>query len=415
MDSNHNDEIMILRHNQFFTTLERLLELPATEVKATLNQAAQLVAEVLGADKVDIFLYEEQGETLVALGNSNTPMGRHQRAIGMDRLPIANGGRTVEVFLTGTPYLTGHADQDPGELLGIKAGLGVTSEVMTPLQVKTRNRGVLAVASARPEFFSQHDVHFLQTVSRWMGIIIERTELVEQIKQEAERRGKQRAAEELLTVMAHDLRNYLTPLRGRIDLLERRARREGREADARDASASSHTLRLLERLIADLLDVARLEQGILTLNTQPLNLVSLLQEVVVAFHTTEKPIHVQAPPEVVLSADPDRLRQVIENVLANAVKYAPKHTPIQVEIQIEQREAAHWALLTITNQGEDFPPEMLDTLLQPFVKGTTSTGLGLGLYLAKNIAEAHGGTLTLASQAEQEIQTQLALPLESTF
>src|SRR5438105_3362464 len=104
------------RQDRLLTILEGLLELPATEVKATLDQATSLIAEVLAADKVDAFFHDPASDTLVALGTSDTPMGRQQRAIGMDRLPLANGGRTVEVFLMGTSYLSGHVDRDPEEL-----------------------------------------------------------------------------------------------------------------------------------------------------------------------------------------------------------------------------------------------------------------------------------------------------------
>lgn len=406
------DDITHQQQDRLLTTLERLLELPATEVDPTLNRMAQLVEEVFSADKVDIFFYDPTNETLVSLGISDTPMGRHQQAIGMDRLPIANRGRIVEVFLHGTSYRTGHADQDADELVGIKVGLGIVSQMATVFQVQAKHRGVLVAASATPEFFSQHDLHFLKAVARWVGIVIDRAELVEQVRQDAVAQGRRRAAEELLTVMAHDLRNYLTPLKGRLSLLERRAQREGREQDMYDARASSHTLDLLERVIADLLDVARLNQGLFAITPQPMNLVDLVQNVVAAFRTAETSIDVQVPEEVVLCADPDRLRQVIENLLANAVKYASKHTPISVEVHTEQRAESPWAHLKISNQGPGLPPESLDALFHPFVTGTRSIGLGLGLYLAKKIAEAHAGTLTISSPESKGVQVMLSLPLE---
>src|SRR5438045_8078909 len=147
MVSMQNKDAASQRQDRLLTTLERLLELPATEVNTTLNQAAQLVAEVLAADKVDVFFHESANETLVALGTSDTPLGRRQRAIGMDRLPLANGGCTVEVFLSGTSYLTGHADQDPDELVGIKVGLGVRSQIGAVFQVHTQHPGVRLAAS----------------------------------------------------------------------------------------------------------------------------------------------------------------------------------------------------------------------------------------------------------------------------
>lgn len=143
-----------------------------------------------------------------------------------------------------------------------------------------------------------------------------------------------------------------------------------------------------------------------------MNLVDLVQNVVAAFRTAETSIDVQVPEEVVLCADPDRLRQVIENLLANAVKYASKHTPISVEVHTEQRAESPWAHLKISNQGPGLPPESLDALFHPFVTGTRSIGLGLGLYLAKKIAEAHAGTLTISSPESKGVQVMLSLPLE---
>ena len=136
------------RQDRLLTTLEGLLELPTTEVKVTLDQATSLIAEVLAADKVDLFFHDPASASLVALGTSDTPMGRQQRAIGMDRMPFADGGRAVEVFFTGTSYLTGHADQDPDVLVGVKVGLGVKSMIVTVFEAKTLRRGVLYAASS---------------------------------------------------------------------------------------------------------------------------------------------------------------------------------------------------------------------------------------------------------------------------
>jgi two-component system, OmpR family, sensor kinase len=400
------------RQDRLLAILEGLLDLPATDVKATLNQATSLVAEVLAADKVDVFFYDWASETLVALGTSDTPLGRKQRAIGMDRLPLANRGRTVEVFLTGTSYLTHHADQDPEEIMGVKVGLEVKSEIAAVFEAKTLRRGVLLAVSSAPEYFSEQDLHFLEAIARWMGMVIHRAELMERMKREAVEQGRNLATEEVLTVIAHDLGNYLTPLRGRIERLERRACREEREQDIHDVRAVNHTLGLLERVIADLLDVARLHQGIFAINAQHMKLMELVQEVVSAFRTAERPIHVHTSVEVVFSADPDRLRQLLENVLANAVKYAPKQTPISVEVHIERRKDEPWMILTVSNQGPGLPPERLATHFHPFVASSQSTGLGLGLYLANRIAAAHGGTLTIDSTAGQGMQVTLALPVE---
>jgi two-component system, OmpR family, sensor kinase len=412
MDVVQNNENVAQRQDQLLMMLERLLELPAIEVDTTLKQTSQMVAEVLAADKVDIFFYEAANETLVALGTSDTPMGRRQHAIGMDRLPLANGGRVVEVFLSGNSYFTGHADQDSDELVGIKVGLGVKSQMGTVFQVRAQHQGVLLVASGTSDYFSQQDLRFLEAVARWIGIVIDRAQIVEQMRHEAVEQGRRLAAEELLTIMAHDLRNYLTPMKGRIEMLERRARRDGREQDIRDTKATLHTLSLLERVITDLLDVARLNEGIFVITPASMNLVHLIREVVVAFEAAERPIYVHAPAEVVLSVDPARLRQLLENLLANAVTYAPRQTPVTVEVHIDRRADGPWVILTVSNEGPGLPPERLAALVHPFIAGSQSIGLGLGLYLVKRITEAHGGTLTLESPGGHGVQATIALPVE---
>jgi signal transduction histidine kinase len=290
--------------------------------------------------------------------------------------------------------------------------VGMQSEIATIFQVGTQHRGVLLASSSRPEFFSEQDLHFLEAVARWVGIMIHRAELVKRMRQEAVEQGRRLAAEELLTIMAHDLRNYLTPLRGRLELIEQRAHREGREQDMHDIIAASNTFHLLERLISDLLDVARLNQGIFTIHPQRMNLARLVYEVVPAFSGPETPIYVHTPQEVVLSGDPDRLRQVLENLLANAIKYAPKYTPITVQVGRERRMDGPWILLTVSNAGPGIPPEMSAQFLRPFTAGMTSTGLGLGLYLANRIAEAHYGTLSVDSPSGQGVQVTLGLPVE---
>ena len=108
--------------DRFPTTLEQLLAIRSTELDEALDQVADLVASALAADKIDALLYDPTSESLVAGGTSRTPMGRKQHAIGMDRLPLANGGPTVEVFKTGVSRLTGRADQDPSELRGLRKG-----------------------------------------------------------------------------------------------------------------------------------------------------------------------------------------------------------------------------------------------------------------------------------------------------
>jgi DNA-binding CsgD family transcriptional regulator len=179
-------------------TLERLLALDAIDLEGALNEAAQVVAEALDADKVDAFVYEAKSECLVARGTSDTPMGRRQIALGLNRLPLADGGRAATVYRTGEPHVDGHVDQDSVEVEGIKKCLGVRSAILTPLTVNGDRCGVVSAVSASPERFSEDDVSFVQAVARWLALIVHRAELVQELVGYAELRGRREVLMQLL-------------------------------------------------------------------------------------------------------------------------------------------------------------------------------------------------------------------------
>src|SRR5215213_3380230 len=135
-------------------TLEQLLEIPVSDLEMALTQSCNLVAETLRADKVDAFLYDAAKDSLVALGTSTQPMSALQKKLGLDVLPISNGGRVVHVFQTGQTFVTGHLDRDPEELRGPKFALNIRSKVGVPLEVGGRRRGMMMIASHQPEYFS---------------------------------------------------------------------------------------------------------------------------------------------------------------------------------------------------------------------------------------------------------------------
>lgn len=180
MDAAHDLNQTDARREKLLPTLERLLAIEAADLRGALDQAADLLAEALGVEKIDVSLHDpsiDTLDTLVALGISATPMGRRQQEIGMDRLPVANGGRVVEVYQTGEPYLTGRADEDPGVLPGFTRGLGIRSFLLAPLDIAGERRGVLQAASSRVDAFTDEDLRFVEAVARWVGMVAHRGEL----------------------------------------------------------------------------------------------------------------------------------------------------------------------------------------------------------------------------------------------
>lgn len=402
------------KQDRLLTLLERLLAIEATDLESALTAAADVVAQALGADKTDCFLLDSPRDTLVAVGTSRTAMGRRQRAIGMDRLPLANGGRTVEVFKTNRSHATGRADLDPLELQGVVQALGVRSTLNVPLAVDGQPRGVLTVASERPNYFGERDFRFLESVAHWVGMVAHRAELVPALKAEAAASARRATAEELVTVVAHDLRNQLTPIHGRVERLQRRAGSDGAvrdERELRDLQELARGVGRLERLVADLLDVARLEHGLFALSPRPFDLAGVVREAAEALSTPDVPIRVEGPAKLVLIADADRVRQAVENLLSNAVEHASAGTAVSVDLAREQRDTQEWLAVAVANQGGSIASEALPRLFERYATGSSSRGLGLGLYLSSCIAAAHGGSLAADPSVAGGVCMRLTLPI----
>jgi two-component system, OmpR family, sensor kinase len=391
-------------------TLEKLLEVPSAELETALTHACNAVADALHADKVDAFLYQESKQTLVALGTSTQPLSSLQKKMGLDVLPIANGGRAVHVFQTGHTFVTGRLDEDPEELRGVKVGLKIKSKIGVPLEVGGRRRGMMMIASLNPDFFRPADAQFAESVARWVAMIAHRAELVQEITRNAVEQGRRAVAEELITVLAHDLRNYLSPIRARLHLLRGRSERDQRKDDFRDADLAFAGVERLNRLISDILDVARLDQGIFRVDVQPIDLAGLAREVAKALSTPEHQVVVEAADETIVAADAQRVQQCVENLIANAVQHSPHGAGVNVMVSAERRDDRDWGCLEVQNEGPGIPVELMPRIFERFTAGPGSRGLGLGLYLAQRIAVAHGGELTADSRAGRGARFVLRLP-----
>lgn len=401
------------KHEALLITLQRLLELPTTSVSETLHQSTQLVAAALHAEKVDTFLYDPATESLLAYGTSQTPMGAKEQALGLDQLPLREGGRAAHVYQTGQPYWSGQVQRDPAELPGMKWDLGIKSEILVPLSTDGTPRGVILASSSTPEHFAEEDLHFLEAVTHWIGVLMQRAEMMEQQTREAMAQAHRLAAEEILTEMAHDLGNMLTPIKGRLDLLERRARREGQVGYERELLIIKQSVVRVRRLMTDLLDVSRFRQGLFTLDVQAFNLVEMLDDMASIWSTPQHAIHLHAPEYLLVTADPSRIQQAMENLLSNATTHAEGSTAVQVVVKEEQRDEGPWVAVTVSNQGPPIPPEQLATLFLPFAKGEQSQGMGLGLHLAERIAHAHHGSLTVRTDAGPTTHFVLSWPRTS--
>jgi two-component system, OmpR family, sensor kinase len=392
-------------------TLQQIVELPGVELHESLTSVSTRVAEVLNCEKVDTFLLDEAHQTLFAMGTSETPMGDRQRALGLHSLALANGGRIVQVFESGTSYLEHHADQDPEELAGIVENLAVRSTVSVPLEVNGVRRGVLTAASALPEFFQARDLNFLTITSRWIGMLCHRAELAEHSRKIETEQARRKGADEVITVLAHDLRNHLQPLIGRLQMMRLNIE-NGMPVALSNVGSALASAQRLARLTEDLLDMKRLDEGLFSLRLAPVDLAVLCRETAESLGTGTVPVQASGEQSLVAVVDEERIRQTVENLVSNAIKYSPPGKAVQLRVSADIGQHTSSAVVEVLDSGPGISREVAATLFDRFSFSSDSKGLGLGLYLAHEIARVHSGELGVYTRPAGGTRFKLTLPLD---
>jgi signal transduction histidine kinase len=249
-------------------------------------------------------------------------------------------------------------------------------------------------------------VPILEAAAHWVSLVLHRAELVEQIARAAAEQARRGVAEDLIAALAHDLRNLIAPATARIDLIHRHAAREGLDRYVRQAHEAARALQRMEALISDLLDAARLEQGIFTLRREHVNLAALVEEAAAVLRRDDADIRVQVAEAICADGDPARIRQALENLVMNALQHSPAGVPVILDVSTRRDAAGIWAVVEVRDGGPGIAPEIFSR----FHAGEGSQGLGLGLYLAHGVATAHGGGLAVASAVGAGARFCLSLP-----
>ena len=211
-----------------------------------------------------------------------------------------------------------------------------------------------------------------------------------------------RRKDEFLASLGHELRNPLAPIRTSVSLLAHLYPNAAPVARIRDMV--ERQVRLLTRLVDDLLDVARITSGKIRLQKQLVSLASVMSHVseLCLQAADDKRIHIawQLPPnEVMLNIDYARVVQIYANILSNAVKFTPQGGHVVVRAGID----GHELLVNIRDNGIGLDAETIPRIFRMFeqsktVNGQFSSGLGIGLSLSREFAEMHGGTVEAYSE-----------------
>ncbi len=220
--------------------------------------------------------------------------------------------------------------------------------------------------------------------------------------------------EQFLSVAGHELRTPLTALSLSIDLAARRLEKSGDERLLQHIERAAQQTRRLTDLAREIVDVARLQTAALQLDRTPLDIVGLTRRALDTLQTiaAEQPIHLQKDDEPILvSGDARRLEQVLFNLIGNAITFTGGKGPIEVAL----RQVDGMAEIQVRDHGPGIPAQVLPRIFERFYRvdddRSAREGLGLGLYIAREIVNAHGGHIEARSNLGDGSTFVATLPL----
>jgi signal transduction histidine kinase len=314
-----------------------------------------------------------------------TTLGAVRRELPEALVRIMQGAEPALVGATSGlhAYITGSGDG------------GTRNMIFLPLVSRGQTIGIAAAISREDRPFGSEDLPLFSELARRASISIDNARLYLESQQAV------RAREEVLAIVSHDLRNPLNAVILGASLLQM-SKTMGAD-DLEQVDTISVSAKRMTRLIADLLDVTRLEGGKrLPIEPEPVQVRDLVHECDELFRSQAAAASVSLAHEVAdglpaVNADRHRVMQVLSNLIGNSMKFTPPGGRVTLRVSGRGDEV----LFSIADTGPGIPKENLDDIFSPYwqAKRTERMGAGLGLPIAKGIVEAHGGRIWVESDA----------------
>ena len=418
-----------VEQDQRLLTLSEIAKISVTEPSTeTMLQKllAYLIETLEVADTGVLLLYDPDEEALAV-----------QAAYGYDpakleQVRIAPGeARCGKAFQMGQPELytspesiaaaTANMTQTNVEVIkAATAGLKrPQSAVCIPLISGETKVGVLMLENLHTtNSFTSTNLPFLQTVADLVALSVESALLREDVQSTQALSEANRLKAELISTLAHEMRTPLTSIKGYSTALLMEEISFDSETQREFLRFIDEECDVLQTLIHDLLESSIIDAGLLRLELQPVQLPRLAKTVMddIARRTEIHRFLLDFPERFpIVDADPDRIMQVLRNLLDNSVKYSPDGGLIVVRGEVLEREV----IVSVADQGVGLTPEHVNRLFEKFFRaksllGRHVVGSGLGLPISRTIVESHGGRIWAESQVGEGTKLYFSLPLGET-
>ncbi len=387
---------------EFFARTMKLARVSdLTEIALGLETAAQ---RSFGGLPVSLVVWDARAEVLMPITES-------------ERVQVFYPGHLVEgkAFVRQRPVVSTNLERDEPSNSAWYRKLGVNAVICVPVSVGDRFFGVLGVYGRNPPVFVEDDLMMVKLMADQAAIILETHALLEQTTRLRAREEATRLKDDFLAAAAHDLSNPLTAVVMQAQLIGRRTRRF--PDSPVDQSAIDNLIDLANRLqsfVTDLLDVQRLDSQGLSLSRSEIDLSEIAAEAAQRVLPARHLVRLELQRPVLVNGDPARISRLIDNLLNNAVKYSPDGGEIILRLWSDGNDAH----LTVRDHGigipEDDVPQVFDRFQRARnVEGASLRGVGLGLFICREIVEAHGGSISVTSQVGRGSEFHAVLPVEA--
>ena len=303
---------------------------------------------------------------------------------------------TAELYETLTPELMATSARDSEHLKMLDA-LGPRSMMIIPMVARGRTLGAITfVMSQSDRHYAKKDLKLAEDLAQRIAVAVDNARLF------LEAREAVRTRDDLLGIVSHDLRNPLAVIRMQVaEVLETLPEGDLGVRLKADLGVIDRSASRMERMIHDLLDFASIDAGKLSVDPRPHDVMELVQEVSeslkpVIGKRTVVLVTDGLPAEVKVKCDRGRVLQVFGNLLGNALKFTPPGGTITISARVEDAEVE----FSVRDTGCGIPAGALANIFEKYWQEhhERRTGVGLGLFIARRLVEAHGGTIRVESK-----------------
>jgi len=381
----------------------------------TVAAVGRVARQTLGADLCFFFLHHAESEALVLVGGDwdvKYSFDPHAYTVGTsEKVPLAQvfHDNQPTQFDRGASRVGWQNDEllrtlDPEQLLYL------------PLSVEQGCLGVFAIVTRATRSLTPDNRRLADLVAKQVAIVIERSRLYERLKSANEKLEQiNHLKNEFISMVSHELRTPLTTIKGFVSIVLNEETGPLNDQQRHFLETSDRAIDRLTLLVSDLLDISRIEAGQIKMQLRPISLKEVCQRLAASFAPQLKAQNITLTtqiPEVLplVLADPDRIGQVLDNLLNNAIKFTSRGG-----ITVTAIDKGDFVLVSVKDTGSGIAKEEHDRIFDKFYQvkvgsGYPSKGTGLGLAIVKSIVESHRGKVWVESEPGKGSDFRFILP-----